>query len=320
MIGRAIPDLKERLIAEEGVRENIYPDHLGLDTIGVGHCLDPVKGTPLPEGWEPPLSHTQIMALLDYDLEQKGKELAHELQKRGLLDAYASLDPVRKGLVQDACYQLGAVGFCGWNGFWSAVRQGDTNRAADELLDSLCAEQTTARMFRRAALWRNTLNPQPDLEKLPPNRTSHTPELADRKRQPGDPPLRLPSETEQQTRLKPASERDQPKEAEELRRLAAEAAAEEQPVPVEGSDDPRAQVDLAERVVRARQEKSLAEDAAAGETYAVSFLDRARLLYESALADGVTKTGKPWNSLTEESRARWVSTERTYAKRLSTGS
>ncbi|MDE2425792.1 MAG: hypothetical protein KGO96_07780 [Elusimicrobia bacterium] len=51
----------EQLIAKhEGKEPNIYHDSLGIPTIGIGHNI---KASPLPEGFNPPLSDDQIDTL-----------------------------------------------------------------------------------------------------------------------------------------------------------------------------------------------------------------------------------------------------------------
>ena len=274
---------REKLIAHikemEGFRAKPYKDTEGHLTIGYGWNLD---AEPLPEGYTPPLSKTEGDQLVRMKLGQKIEELSlvrnndSDAEKR-IVGLFNALDDARQSIIADCAYQMGTIKIWNFHRMWNALEKQDFNEAADEMLDSLAAQQTTNRWFDHAARMRNTVAPRPDLELMPPNRPSHQKAYADRIRQPGDPPLRRPPETAVS-------------EAAKLDALGAEAAKEDasmnfKPAPPEGVEG-----------------TVLGDEEYAGD----SIEERAHACYEAWKALGLTRTHKQWKELTGETRSRWV--------------
>ena len=266
----AYEQLKKHLQVAEGLELRPYRDSLGKLTIGVGRLIDPeVKGSkPLPPGVEE-ITREVALKWLDEDVEEKVQELRHT-PRVAIFDA---LDEERQEIVVDCCFQLGVAGFSGWNGFWRAADSRDWNRAADELLDSTAAEQTTGRFFERAARMRNPSNPQPDLEMLPPNRQSEQRKYASRTRGAGTPPLRLPSESE--TADAPVTVESTEGQVIEVPPVGAVSAV--QPVVDDGAD-----------------------------FGAASVAKKAERAYRIARDLGITRTEKEFSELAPEFQIRWA--------------
>ena len=132
------------LIAElrrdEGVIPHAYQDSLGYWTIGVGHLIDKRKGGKIPD--------VIIDMLLRYDIDEKIAELNEKLPWWGFLD-----EPSQRVIVNMA-FNLGVEGLLGFKKFMDALKDGDRNRAASEMLNSKWAEQVGARATRLAAIIR----------------------------------------------------------------------------------------------------------------------------------------------------------------------
>ena len=285
---------REKLITHikemEGFRANPYKDTEGHLTIGYGWNLD---AEPLPEGYKPPLSEEQGVALVRMKLDQKIEELSivrnndSDAEKR-LVGLFNALDDARQSIIADCAYQMGTSKIWAFVKMWDALEKKDFNEAADEMLDSLAAQQTTNRWFDHAARMRNTVAPRPDMERMPPNRPSHQKAYADRIRQPGDPPLRRPQETSGTAAAQA--------EAARLDALGAEAAKEDasmnfKPDPSEGE---------------AHVEGNVLGD----EEYADGPVElHAQARYDRHRQYGITRTRKEWKELTQETRNRWIAAE-----------
>lgn len=134
---RNIQLLKEALEHKEGRRNKAYKDSEGYWTIAIGHLLNPQTDAELEilgleddldswEGFE--ITDEQIEALLDHDIN----ETMHRLGNAFDAELLESLDPKRFMACFQMAYQIGSV--TGFPAFCNAVRQGDWDRAADEML------------------------------------------------------------------------------------------------------------------------------------------------------------------------------------------
>lgn len=132
------------LIAElrrdEGVIPHAYQDSLGYWTIGVGHLIDKRKGGKMPD--------VIIDMLLRYDIDEKIAELNEKLPWWGFLD-----EPSQRVIVNMA-FNLGVEGLLKFKDFMDALKDGDRDRAASEMLSSKWAEQVGARATRLATIIR----------------------------------------------------------------------------------------------------------------------------------------------------------------------
>src|SRR5690554_2701208 len=134
---------------EEGVRHQPYRDHLGYETIGVGHLVDPRKGGSLP-GWaldelhqNGRLSDASVDRLLEDDIINVVNQLETQLPW------VSSLDQVRYTVLLDMAFQMGISGLLGFENTLRHVREGNYEQAADNMRQSLWYRQTPNRAERR---------------------------------------------------------------------------------------------------------------------------------------------------------------------------
>lgn len=132
--------LRGELERDEGRRQKMYEDSLGVATIGIGHQV--ARGLPDPV----------IDLLLDYDIDEAQKTL-DAIEPR-----WRDLDPDRQRVLLNLAFNLGPVRLVQFHRFWQAIgdfldgaSESALNRAADELLNSRAAAQTAGRYNRLAA-------------------------------------------------------------------------------------------------------------------------------------------------------------------------
>ena len=110
--------IEDQLILHEGLRLKPYRCTAGKLTIGVGRNLDD-RG----------ISHHEAMMLLRNDIE----EVAGQLERHSW---YVALGPVRRKVLIDMAFNLGMAGLMGFKRMIEALKRGDYERAADEMINS----------------------------------------------------------------------------------------------------------------------------------------------------------------------------------------
>lgn len=126
-------DIVAQLIRDEGLRLKPYRDSVGKLTIGIGRNLDDVGITQDEAGY-----------LLHSDLERVGKQIHENLP-------WASqLSPERASVLGNMCFNMGIAGLLQFKKFLTALRLGDYDQAATEMLDSKWAKQVGTRATRLA--------------------------------------------------------------------------------------------------------------------------------------------------------------------------
>ena len=121
----------------EGVRNKVYKDHLGIETIGVGRNL-------VDRG----LSDEEVDYLLTNDITI----VEHELDNG--LSWWRDLDEVRQRALADLAFNMGLPRLHGFVKMLDALQRRDYHAAADELLDSKYAKQVGERSNRVAEMIR----------------------------------------------------------------------------------------------------------------------------------------------------------------------
>lgn len=121
----------------EGVRNKVYKDHLGIETIGVGRNL-------VDRG----LSDEEVDYLLSNDITIVENELDNGLSW------WRDLDEVRQRALADLAFNMGLPRLHGFVKMLSALQRRDYHAAADELLDSKYAKQVGERSNRVAEMIR----------------------------------------------------------------------------------------------------------------------------------------------------------------------
>ena len=139
--------LKPILIQDEGVKHEIYLDHLGNPTFGIGHLVtkdDPEYGKPVGT----PVSKERVAEVFDRDMDNTLKD-ARRLTDldRHPLDAQL--------VVASMVFQMGASRTSKFKRFLSNLDNSNYEEAAEEMLDSRWAQQTPSRVERLAQRMRS---------------------------------------------------------------------------------------------------------------------------------------------------------------------
>lgn len=143
-----IDQLREELKIDEGVVYEIYLDHLGLPTFGIGHLVresDPEYG----EEVGTPVSEERVVEAFDADIEIVLEDC------RKLYDDFDELPEEAQLIVANMCFNLGYPRLSKFRGMKAGVDDRDWNRAADEMVDSRWYNQVTNRADRLVERMRN---------------------------------------------------------------------------------------------------------------------------------------------------------------------
>ena len=133
--------LMKELIADEGFEYEIYLDHLGYPTLGVGHLITE-KDEEYGKQVGTPISEQRIRECLDNDIEIVCQELdMKEPWWRNLSDN-------RQRVIANMCFNLGHPRLSKFKNFIQAVQVSDWERAAEEMMDSKWATQVGDRAER----------------------------------------------------------------------------------------------------------------------------------------------------------------------------
>jgi len=132
--------IDDQLPLDEGWEKMPYPDPISKSdpwTVGVGHTgPDVIPG----QEW----SDDKIRTVFNKDLLiAKG-----DLQRN--FPFVTTLDPARRGVFENMCFQLGITKLRKFAKMWAAARNFDWETAAAEALDSAWARQTPERAKRLA--------------------------------------------------------------------------------------------------------------------------------------------------------------------------
>ncbi len=127
-------ELKDRIKEHEGFRNVVYKDSLGFATIGYGHLVK--EDDPFVEG------HTYSQKLLNDYFEIDFTNAVVGAEK---LLGNQDMNYKAKCVIIEMVFQLGMTGVSKFKNTLKAVKKKDWDTAADEMLDSVWAEQTPER-------------------------------------------------------------------------------------------------------------------------------------------------------------------------------
>tara|TARA_A100000172_G_scaffold33890_1_gene20420 strand:- start:237 stop:677 length:441 start_codon:yes stop_codon:yes gene_type:complete len=140
--------LREEIEVDEGVVEEIYLDHLGYPTFGIGHLVtdaDPEHGQEVGTS----VSTERCRSAFDVDVEQ----VIADCQI-----LYPDLDTLPEEvqrIIANMMFNMGRPRLSKFANMKAAVDEGDWNRAADEMMDSRWYNQVTNRAERLVERMRN---------------------------------------------------------------------------------------------------------------------------------------------------------------------
>lgn len=131
--------LVEELKRDEGLRLEVYLCPAGFPTVGYGHRV--ALGDPIDEA--------SAEALLRFDV-RRTRGLFEQIPR----EYREKLNDVRERVILNMIFQHGLRGVMLFRKMWAAIREGDFERAAAEIMDSNSGRRFQARMGRLAELMR----------------------------------------------------------------------------------------------------------------------------------------------------------------------
>lgn len=136
-----IDKLREELKIDEGVKYEIYLDHLGLPTFGIGHLVllsDPEHGEPVGT----PVSEDRVNECFDKDVEVVLGEC------RILYEDFDDLPEEAQLIIANMLFNMGRPRLSKFVGMKRGVDAGDWTEAADQMVDSRWYRQVPNRAER----------------------------------------------------------------------------------------------------------------------------------------------------------------------------
>ena len=133
--------IKNILYIEEGFRAKPYYCTEGFPTIGIGFVVGK-KGEPLPDM---EMTKRQAFLMLDDKIESFTKEVSERFPIE-----WSRCNQARKDILISMAFQLGVTGLSKFKNTLAAIRAGNFQKAADEMLDSRWARQTRNRAVRHS--------------------------------------------------------------------------------------------------------------------------------------------------------------------------
>jgi len=133
--------LREQLEIDEGVKYDIYLDHLGYPTFGIGHLItedDPEHGQSV--GTE--VSKERVEEAFEKDCEWVVRD-CHKLY-----DSFDDLPEEVQQIVANMMFNLGYPRLSAFKGMKAGVDSQDWNEAADQMVDSRWYRQVGVRAER----------------------------------------------------------------------------------------------------------------------------------------------------------------------------
>ena len=143
-----IDQLREELKIDEGCKYEIYLDHLGLPTFGIGHLI---LDSDMEHGQEvgTPVSEDRVNECFANDVETVLSECKKLYSNFELLPEEVQL------IIANMMFNMGYPRLSKFKGMRAGVDAGDWNRAADEMVDSRWYQQVTNRADRLVNRMRN---------------------------------------------------------------------------------------------------------------------------------------------------------------------
>ena len=136
-----IDKLREQLKIDEGVKYEVYKDHLGYPTFGIGHLVvegDEEHGKPVGT----PVSEDRVNAVFESDVQKFVSE------SKKVFPNLDDLPEAAKQVIVNMCFNMGAPRLSKFKKFIAAVNDGNWSTAAVEMMDSRWATQVGKRAER----------------------------------------------------------------------------------------------------------------------------------------------------------------------------
>ena len=143
-----IEQLREEIAVDEGIKYEIYLDHLDLPTFGIGHLVrddDPEFGQPVGTA----VSEDRVNECFDKDVEIVIDDC------RQLYEDFDDLPGEAQLIIANMMFNMGRPRLSKFKGMKRGVDARDWNAAADEMVDSRWYDQVTNRAQRLVERMRN---------------------------------------------------------------------------------------------------------------------------------------------------------------------
>lgn len=142
--------LKQQLIFHEGMVLKPYRDTKGIWTIGVGRNMEanPVEDELGRQVDSNGISEGEAIFLLNNDITTVEKQVKNNIP------AYFQISEPRKHVLLDMAFNLGISGLLRFQNMLRALNRSDYNRTAEEMLNSLWAQQVGKRAQTLATMMR----------------------------------------------------------------------------------------------------------------------------------------------------------------------
>ena len=136
-----LEQFREQLEIDEGVKYEVYNDHLGYATFGVGHLVlesDPEYGDPIGA----PVSESRVIEAFEQDCENVLRDC------NILYEDFDDLPEEAQQVIANMMFNMGRPRLSKFKGMKRGVDSRDWNAAADEMVDSAWYRQVTKRADR----------------------------------------------------------------------------------------------------------------------------------------------------------------------------
>ena len=136
-----IRQLRKELEVDEGVKYEIYKDHLGYPTFGIGHLVidsDPEHGQEVGT----PVSEDRVIEAFDNDVQIVLADCERLYNDFNVLPEEVQL------IVANMMFNMGRPRLSKFKGMKAGVDAQDWNKAADEMIDSAWYKQVPNRAGR----------------------------------------------------------------------------------------------------------------------------------------------------------------------------
>ena len=136
-----IEQLRKELEVDEGVKYEIYNDHLGYPTFGIGHLVrdtDPEAGAALGT----PVSEDRVIEAFDNDVQVVLADCERLYNDFNVLPEEVQL------IIANMMFNMGRPRLSKFKGMKAGVDAQDWNKAADEMIDSNWYKQVPNRAGR----------------------------------------------------------------------------------------------------------------------------------------------------------------------------
>ena len=133
--------LREELAEDEGCKYEIYLDHLGLPTFGIGHLVtenDPENGQPVGT----PIDEERVRQVFSLDIAVTLEDC------KSLYDDFDDLPEECQLVIANMMFNMGRPRLSKFKGMKAGVDARDWNKAADEMVDSPWHDQVPNRAKR----------------------------------------------------------------------------------------------------------------------------------------------------------------------------